>query len=70
MQWESWSAFWQMGGAAPYVWGSYGVTLALIVAELVLVIRRRKDTVNRLLRWRRALGKDVGGSQARMESVE
>ncbi len=58
MQWESWAAFWHMGGAAPFVWGSYGVTAALIVAELVLVVRRRKDTVTRLLRWRRALGKN------------
>ncbi|WP_168734405.1 heme exporter protein CcmD [Pseudothauera nasutitermitis] len=70
MQWESWSAFWQMGGAGVYVWACYGLTLALIVAELVLVIRRRKDTVTRLLRWRRAVGKDVGGQGARVESVE
>jgi len=70
MQWESWSAFWQMGGAAPFVWGSYGLTLALVAVELVLVLRRRKDTVVRLLRWRRAVGKDVSGSGARMESLE
>ncbi|THF60303.1 heme exporter protein CcmD [Pseudothauera rhizosphaerae] len=70
MEWESWSAFWQMGGAAPYVWGSYGVTLVLVALELVLVLRRRKDTAARLLRWRRAVGKDVGGPQARMESIE
>jgi heme exporter protein D len=65
MQWESWSAFWQMGGAGPFVWGSYGLTLALVAVELVLVLRRRRDTVVRLLRWRRAVGKDV-----RMESLE
>ena len=65
MQWESWSAFWQMGGAGPFVWGSYGLTLALVAVELVLVLRRRKDTVLRLLRWRRAVGKDV-----QMESLE
>ena len=57
-QWESWSAFWDMGGAAFFVWGSYGVTFALIALELVLVFQRRKDTVRRLLRWRRAVGKD------------
>ncbi len=60
MQWESWSAFWNMGGAAFYVWGSYGLTFALIALELVLVLRRRKDTVQRLLRWRRATGREVG----------
>ncbi|MGD9870538.1 MAG: heme exporter protein CcmD [Thauera sp.] len=59
MQWESWSAFWDMGGAAFFVWGSYGLTFALIALELVLVFQRRKDTVVRLLRWRRAVGKDL-----------
>jgi len=54
MQWESWSAFWDMGGAAAFVWGSYGVTAACIVAELMLVFRRRSDTVRRLARLRRA----------------
>lgn len=57
-QWESWSAFWDMGGAGPFVWGSYGVTFAVIALELFLVTQRRKDTVKRLLRWRRAVGKD------------
>jgi len=71
-QWESWSAFWDMGGAAFYVWGSYGLTFALMALELVLVLRRRKDTVTRLLRWRRAVGKDsarkAGASVSVMES--
>lgn len=60
MQWESWSAFWDMGGAAVFVWGSYAVTFGLIALELVLVFQRRKDTTRRLLRWRRAVGKEVG----------
>lgn len=54
MQWDSWSAFWSMGGAAPFVWGSYGVTILLVVLELTLVLHRRRDTVRRLLRLRRA----------------
>ncbi len=58
MQWESWSAFWNMGGAAFYVWGSYGLTFALMVLELALLFRRQKDSVTRLLRWRRAVGKN------------
>ena len=35
MNWESWSAFWDMGGNAFYVWGSYGVTALLVIVELV-----------------------------------
>jgi heme exporter protein D len=62
-----------MGGAAFFVWGSYGLTFALIALELVLVFQRRKDTTRRLLRWRRAVGKDAGkrngeGTMPAMES--
>lgn len=54
MQWESWSAFWDMGGAAMFVWGSYGVTALCIGVELMLLFRRRSDTARRLLQLRRA----------------
>ncbi|HLW05499.1 MAG TPA: heme exporter protein CcmD [Azoarcus sp.] len=54
MEWGSWNAFWNMGGAAWFVWGSYGVTILCIVTELFLVFRRRNDTVRRLLKLRRA----------------
>ncbi|MBT0963103.1 heme exporter protein CcmD [Denitromonas iodatirespirans] len=55
MIWQSWSDFWSMGGAAFFVWGSYGVTFALIALELVLVLRRRKQVVHRLQRLRQAM---------------
>lgn len=64
MQWESWSAFWNMGGAAVFVWGSYAVTALLIGAELILVLRRRRDTVRRLLRLRRVAPASDGGRHA------
>ncbi|NMG44696.1 heme exporter protein CcmD [Aromatoleum toluvorans] len=70
MQWESWSAFWDMGGFAFFVWGSYGLTLLLVVGELILVVRRRRDTVRRLLRLRRANVAGVGGRRAFEEIVE
>jgi heme exporter protein D len=54
MEWESWGAFWSMGGAAYFVWGSYVVTFGFIIAELMLVFRRRSETVRRLIRLRRA----------------
>jgi heme exporter protein D len=50
MNWDSLAAFIDMGGAAPFVWGSYGVTFVLIVAELRALSRRRRDTVRRLVR--------------------
>ena len=69
MQWESWGAFWQMGGAAPFVWGSYGLTVLLIVGELIVVLRRHKQVVRRLLRLRRASAGGRGGRRAFEENV-
>jgi heme exporter protein D len=66
MQWASWSAFWDMGGAAVFVWGSYAVTAILIAVELILVLRRRRHTARRLLRLRRA-APTRGGRQATEE---
>ena len=40
MNWNSWSDFWHMGGYGLYVWGSYAITLALMLAETVLSRRR------------------------------
>ena len=70
MQWESWSAFWQMGGAAPFVWGSYRLTVFLVAVELIMVARRRRETVRRLLRLRRASANGRGGRQVFEEIVE
>ena len=41
MQWNSLSEFISMGGYGAYVWGSYGVTFVLLIAE-ILMIRSRK----------------------------
>ena len=58
MQWQSWTEFWNMGGKAFFVWGSYAVTFLLIAIELVQISWKRKNTLQRLMRWRRAIGKD------------
>ena len=42
MNWGSWSEFLSMGGYALYVWGSYVVAGALVVAEIVLLRSRRR----------------------------
>lgn len=70
MQWESWSAFWNMGGAAPFVWGSYAVTVLLVALELTLVLRRRRDTVRRLIRLRRVTAPARDGQCASKEIFE
>ena len=36
--------FLAMGGYAWYVWGSYGVTFALLALEIVLLRKRSRET--------------------------
>jgi heme exporter protein D len=43
MTWGSWSEFFAMGGYAWYVWGSYGVTFALLGLEVILLMKRTKQ---------------------------
>jgi len=50
MEWASWSEFWDMGGYGFYVWGSYGVTEACILIEVMLLKRASGDTRRRLKR--------------------
>jgi len=47
MIWGSLDNFLAMGGYGLYVWGSYGVTLVLLAAELILLARRRRNAVER-----------------------
>jgi len=48
MNWGSWENFLAMGGYGLYVWGSYAVTFALIVTELALLVRRKRNAVERI----------------------
>ena len=52
MIWESWSAFWQMGGYGLYVWGSFGMTVICIAGETWLLRRHRLQTLQRLKRMK------------------
>jgi len=40
--------FFAMGGYGFYIWGSYGLAAVLIVAEIILVRRRRRTILGRL----------------------
>ena len=50
MNWESWQAFWAMGGYGLYVWGAFGMTLLCIVGEIGLLRRHRIQSLKRLRR--------------------
>jgi len=41
MNWQSFDQFVHMGGYGLYVWGSYSVTLVLMLAEALAVRHRR-----------------------------
>jgi len=46
MNWGSASEFFAMGGYGVYVWGSYGITAALIGFEAWLTLRRRRRALD------------------------
>ena len=48
MNWGSLENFLAMGGYAFYVWGSYVVTLGLVIAEIVLLALRKRSALGRL----------------------
>ena len=45
MNWSSWAEFWDMGGYAVYVWGSYGMVAAGVALELWLAAGRRAEVL-------------------------
>lgn len=51
MIWDSWSAFFDMGGYGLYVWGSVMLTFALIVGELVSLAMRWNAGIKHLGDW-------------------
>ncbi len=58
MVWGGWDAFWAMGGYAPFVWGSYGVTAAVLALEVWLVRNRRRRALAQAEQTRRTGGEE------------
>ena len=54
MTWGSLNDFLAMGGYALYVWGSYGMTALLVVAEIMVLRARRRRAMDELRRARGA----------------
>jgi heme exporter protein D len=48
MQWHSISDFFAMGGYGFYVWGSFGLTAAVMLAEVVAIRHRRAELMRHL----------------------
>ena len=49
MQWHSIEEFFNMGGYAFYVGGSFGITALVVVAEIWQVRAKRRDILRNLL---------------------
>jgi heme exporter protein D len=45
-----WSEFFHMGGYATFVWTSYGLTLAIFVANIISPMLQRKKVISRIKR--------------------
>ena len=45
--------FFDMGGYALYVWGSFGATALVMIAEPILLSRRRKAAIQSVARLQR-----------------
>jgi heme exporter protein D len=67
MQWHSAAEFFAMGGYAFYVWSSFGLCALAMIAE-PLLLRRRRRQVERSLRRRRDA--DVTASAWNVRRVE
>jgi heme exporter protein D len=50
MSWHTWNDFVAMGGYAPYVWGSVGVTAAALALEVLALRARRRAALAHLER--------------------
>lgn len=52
MVFDSWSAFWHMGGYAFYVWTAFAVTLAILIINVIVpLVRRKKLLKNLAYKW-------------------
>jgi heme exporter protein D len=58
MIWDSWSAFFDMGGYGLYVWGSVMLTFALIIGEVFSLALRWNSGVKHLGDWLHSEEKD------------
>jgi heme exporter protein D len=59
----SWSEFFAMNGYAFYVWGSYGVTVIVFIAEIAMVRHKRKITLQQVRMFQRSRQAVNGGME-------
>ena len=65
MVFDSFAAFLNMGGHAPYVWSAWGVTAALLLGSVVLARQERRHLLRELKRQERLRAQHVGRNDKR-----
>lgn len=53
MIWDSWSAFWAMGGHGLYVWSAYLIAFVVIATEIAVLAITRRSILEHLGRYAR-----------------
>lgn len=53
MNWDSWSAFWAMGGQGLYVWSAYLAAILMIASEIAVLALTRHSILEHLGRYAR-----------------
>ena len=56
MSWQNANDFWAMGGYGLYVWGSVGVSVALLALEVLLVRQGRQQALDAVCEAMQASG--------------
>jgi heme exporter protein D len=64
MNWDSWSAFFNMGGYGLYVWGSVILTFTLIFGEVFSLAMRWNSGIKHLGNWLHSEEKDDRENEA------
>ncbi len=59
MHWDSFQHFLAMGGYGFFVWGSYGVTVAIIAAEIWALRSRRRAALGQVRQASPAAGRSA-----------
>ncbi|MGB3619962.1 heme exporter protein CcmD [Ketobacter sp. MCCC 1A13808] len=50
MEFDSFQAFMQMGKHGAFVWSAYGITLVVILGNLIAIRRRKKNVIETIQR--------------------
>ena len=66
----NWGEFFAMGGYGLYVWGSYGVTLLLMVVEVILLLHCKRTLLQRLSRMGSRMNRAGADTVARTGEVK